>query len=379
MVLEFEQDEARIEWEPDASVTADIYQVKVYAQPKDGGSKSLVHTSQEFELGTGKHLYRLTIDYMYYNRAAKATATGSGPLPNILEFSFAILIEGEETEVADVVEVHFVRYVPQLMGIKGFSNAEGLQRIWFTRGSNINKDSVDPEIDAVTFSWATSESSQVRTEANQFIRATENALNAWTNTAPKRSLKAEINRMVTDGKMSLPASQGSKTSFGVTSKAIITHRGEKMPEYEKYYFNSKSFSGFFDMGVHFMTDGLDDFVASLANFNFHMYAKGELVYNEPGLISNASVQVNVKQLGIYIKDSYDFIDDDPSAASQELGFWRIDSRDAITIERTRDNPSGFFEVTNKSYRDYRDAHQMGYNYHLYSTVKLESINANFKL
>ena len=51
--------------------------------------------------------------------------------------------------------------------------------------------------------------------------------------------------------------------------------------------------------------------------------------------------------------------------------WAISESDQVKEE--------YFEVTNKSYRDYRDDHGMGYNYHVYSTLNIQPVNIELSL
>lgn len=380
MILDFEQDKAYVTFVPEEGIEAQEYFIKVFAtNAVDGGSPTLVYTSKTYGIKQDDNKWFIVIDYSFYSKAAKKIGASGKPLPNIIDFSFKVVIDEEENEVASTFSIHFVRYIPKLLTTLGFTNAEKLQRIWFTKGNNIDKDTVDPIIDAVSFDWAIAESSQVNTEYRQFLIETGTKLNNNYHLLGNKirdSLKSEIEKMINEGIVNLPT-ENNNQPFGVTNSQIITYRGEKIPEYEKYYFESKPFSGFFDLGIHFAFDGLDDFIASLANFNYHLFATGELEYNTSWL--GDTIDINVKQFGVYIKDSFDFIDDNPAEASQPLGYWKINDDKTIEVERETNETSEYFEVTNKSYREYRDAHGMGYNYHLYSTVKLSSTNYKVKL
>lgn len=380
MKLEFEKDEVKVTFTPEEGIKKKTYKVKVYAQNKtDGGGKKVVYTSKAFNLIKGENVYSIWIDYYLYNLSAKKIVKSGNSLPNIIDFSFKVLIGETESEIQNTITVHFVRYIPKLLNILGFKNGEKLQRIWFTKGNNTDKKIVDPEVDIVEWNWVTSESAQIKGEAKEFMIDTLIKFSAAFNNKVKRALKGEINRMIAAGLTSLPTVNYPKRTFGVTDASIITHNGEKAPKFEKYYFNSKPFSGFWDIGMHYIFDGFDDSIASLANFNYHMFATGELVYDKGNRFFNPSVKIKIKKLGVYIKDSWDFIDDDPSS-SQNLGWWKINGKNSIEIENSVYlSKSDYFHVTNKSYQDYRNDHGVGYNYHLYSTIHYENINATIKL
>ena len=305
-------------------------------------------------------------------------------MPNVIVFSFSILIGRNENESQGECKVHFVRYIPKLLNIKGWTNAENLQKIWFTKGNNENKKNVNPELDAITWEWITSESSEVNEEYLEFLNDNKIQLDSIAlirNNNVQTALKNEINKMVTAGLAEIPTAVKPKIKFGTNSNQIVNNNNEKMPLFEKYYYNSKSFSGIWDLGKHYLRDGIDDFIAAIANFNFHVFATGNLEFVEAGYITSEHIKVNVTKLYFYVKDSFDFIDDDPNASSQPLGYWKI-SEDGSTVEVEKDSPSNrneYFEVTNKSYRDYRDDHSKGYDFYLYSTLHEVSVNLSYNL
>ena len=79
----------------------------------------------------------------------------------------------------------------------------------------------------------------------------------------------------------------------------------------------------------------------------------------------------VNKLGIYVKDSFDFISED-----EYLGDWSIINQDVeATIGATK---SGYYKITNKSYRDYQKDSHMGMDFNLYSTIKEEDVLYKFR-
>lgn len=380
MVLAFEENKAHVRFTPEEGLSASGFKIHVYAKDSSKNSNSLlVYTSKKHPLKAGLNKWSILIDYVFYAKVAKKLVVAGKPLPNSIDFSFKIHINDEKSDVANTISVHFVRYIPKLLNKLGFTNAEKLQRIWFTKGNNTNKDNVNPEIDVVSFNWAINESSQVKTEYNDFLNETGSKLNnnLFFSNPIRDALKSEINKMIKDGLLTLPTKSNPSKPFGVTNASIINYRGQRIPQFEKYYFNSKPFSGFGDLGLHYIFDGLDDFIAALANFNYHMFATGSLEYEENKWSSNV-ISIKVKQLAVYIKDSFDFIDDD-SSKSQPLGYWKVNNDKSIEVERKTSDKSNYFEVTNQSYRAYREAHNMGYNFYVYSTIRTQATNYSVKL
>ncbi|VXC01621.1 conserved hypothetical protein [Flavobacterium sp. 9AF] len=385
VLLNFENDNVSVTFKVDPKIQENEYKIKTYARNGiTNGTKTLIATSESFALNKNdENVQNFTIDYVFYNKAAKKINNNKA-LPNVIVFTFSILIGKNENESQGDCKVHFVRYIPKLLNIKGWINAEKLQKIWFTKGNNADKKKVFPELNAITWQWITSESREVNEEYLEFLNDNKNQLNAMSlirNNNVQNALKNEINKMVTAGLAEIPTAIKPKIIFGVQSNQVVNHNNEKMPLFEKYYYNSKSFSGIWDLGKHYLREGIDDFIAAIANFNFHVFATGSLEYVEGGYITSEHIKVNVTKLHFYIKDSFDFVDDDPNASSQPLGYWKI-SDDGSSVEVEKDSPSNaneYFEVTNKSYRDYRDDHRMGYDFYLYSTLNEVNVNLSFNL
>jgi hypothetical protein len=383
--LAYGKETALITFQVTKTLKATKYAIKVYA--KDHltlQEKKLVHTTNQLPVNKDtENEKEIPIDYIFYNSAAKKIVQ-NGSLPNQIEFTFGVLFDdGKESIVSNSCLVHFVKFIPKLLGIKGWVNGESLQKIWFTKGLNSNKKLTDPELNAITWNWIVNESLEVKEEYEEFLNDTKNNLNTSNmlySSNIQNSLVQEIRKMITDGYTSMPTESNPTVSFGTQSNIIIYYKNEKIPTFEKYYFNSKSFSGAWDLGKHYIREGIDDFIAAIANFNYHVFAMGNLKFHK-GKILKDSVEANVTKLVFYVKDAFDFVDDDASEPSQPLGYWKI-SETGTQVSVVKDKPSdikNYFEVTNKSYRDYRDKHNMGYDFYLYSTLNEVSVNLSFYL
>ncbi len=397
MTLPFEQDQ----WVTLIKLSGEgftDYFINVYGKDKvNGGSKMLVHVSELYPLGNSDEFdieYKLTVDYLFYNEVAKRIAKNRS-LPTQIEFSLEIEVgiededgktSTEKEQVEETLTVHFVRYVPKILNILGWTNGEKFQRIWFTEGSLIQREKEAPKLNAINWSWIITNSDEAREEYIEFKDDTVNDLMALFDNASKRSVRSEIQKMINEGLTQLPTKENPKTNFGVYDEEIITKKskrfpdGEEMPKFEKYYFNSKAFGGAFDLGKHYIRQGrkMDDFIAALATFNYHVLASGYLSYKEGGYFTSDYTEITITHLGFYVKDSFDFIDDDPNT-SQPLGFWKIVDKETIDVKKDPDNKAEYYEITNKTYRDYRDDHKMGYNFHLYSTIFNMSTQITLKL
>ncbi len=111
---------------------------------------------------------------------------------------------------------------------------------------------------------------------------------------------------------------------------------------------------------------LTDLTAALANSTYRVLVYGtvwpdkETSVGGPG--ANRRYTVNIEQLGVYIFDSYDFIDDKLDKP-QDLGYWDL-SDDAVGLTSMSGN-----HVTNKTLRDYRDKSGKGCDFLVFSNLK----------
>lgn len=385
MVLEFEQDRIFVKFVPEGDVKASTYAVKVFAKNKsDGGKEEHVYTSPSYALNkSGENSWYIDIDYMFYNRVAKKIVKGTfNALPNIIDFSFKITIGDEETEVLGFYTIHFVRYIPKILTILGWTNAEKAQRIWFTNKANTDKAKEIPKLDNFTWEWVVSESNQVKKEYETFFRDTKSELNAIFDNLVKKSLRNEIHKLIKEKRTFLPTPEQPEHDFGTFEKKIVDKKRingiEKMPEIEVYYFLSRKLESI-DMAQHYAFDGMDDFIATIGRFNYRVAAKGKLVYDAGNFFSSPSTKIKVTKLAFYIKDNFDFVDE-PNKSSQHLGYWKIIDKNEIQVDYTEIlDLNSYYHITNKTYTDYRDAHNKGYDFHAYSTLNIQDVDIELTL
>ena len=112
-----------------------------------------------------------------------------------------------------------------------------------------------------------------------------------------------------------------------------------------------------------MTGDMDDLRAALANFVFKVIVVGSV---EPILTDKKKLTgkytVTINEVGIYVKDSYDFNDD--KGEDQELGNWDLDDN---SVGRTSFN--GGETVRNSDFRKWRAANKSGGDFIVYSDIK----------
>lgn len=142
-------------------------------------------------------------------------------------------------------------------------------------------------------------------------------------------------------------------------------------------------------------DPLDDWYGSMGRATMKVATSGIVTQLSP-----TRVRIVVDQLGIYIRDTYDFVDD--RLISQVLGFW---NSQGVTRDGTAGNlwfdvdtsrkyapgaaregqactaaqgsagspPGATYRVQNKHFAEYRGTHRMGGDYIVFSDVKVERL------
>lgn len=169
----------------------------------------------------------------------------------------------------------------------------------------------------------------------------------WSNVAAKGKIGEMLLRTgITARAKSAP---GQKIGFGdLTSANVVA--------IEKVYIQSRP------VNIFSFYDGL---TAAIANFNFHVAIKGTVSYTQN------SLEVTVEEVGIYARDSYDFINDGSTywqcfyCDDQPLGNW-----DTIAPE----NLKGVGKISNNTFNNWRKANNKGGDFLVYSDIKVTRLN-----
>ena len=110
------------------------------------------------------------------------------------------------------------------------------------------------------------------------------------------------------------------------------------------------------------TGDLDDLRAALANFVFKVLVIGEVMpILDNKKIPTGEYSVVINEVGIYVKDSYDF--NDAPGEDQELGNWNFKDN---SVGRTLLNRGE--TVRNSDFRSWRDANGKGCDFMVYSDI-----------
>lgn len=161
---------------------------------------------------------------------------------------------------------------------------------------------------------------------------------------------------------------------------------------EKFgYFNSRAIKS-----SQYGNDATDELRGALANFNIRVIAEGEVIKSQNSLTFRAN------RLGFYIEDSYDFNDGD-DWISQPLGFWNFDGMARSVTEAALTNSgidqasisiaqasifgmsdemqntyadlnnSRYFLVQNSHFIKYRNQHNKGGDFRVFSDIYYETL------
>lgn len=109
-------------------------------------------------------------------------------------------------------------------------------------------------------------------------------------------------------------------------------------------------------------DPLDDLYCGLGTFAAHMAASGTVVPIKGGKSGRATHQVTIQKLGYYVRDVYDFNEDQP------LGFWGHNKFSKLPGD-------SLFAVDNEIFRMWRLKHGRGCDFIIFSDILWEQAPA----
>ncbi|WP_423383651.1 DUF6402 family protein [Burkholderia sp. LMG 32019] len=314
----------------------------------------------------------------------------------------------QDAEQADKLPEFDLQDIPKAMDKMGWPISAKLAREWFASPQHVYSDklnSVQPIDDtAVTLEWALKFRGALE-RFNQLVRQaiyTKNAAESAKNT-----LAPVIDK-------SFAAGQMNAAGIVIDTAPFLT---DLLQFHIAWRFQYQSVSSIDTL------DGtaLSDLTGALANFNFYAAVgratvTGERYYKYEGKNKIFCLEpvVQITHIYVYIKDSYSFNDDSPSK-SQYLGHWNKNgmvlsyvaaANDFFkssnlnvgnsTIEKWHYLPEGeeinrpidkrtsrlrkfmakdvYWPVHNKTYRDWRAAHNRGGDFMVYSRPKLVKLD-----
>ena len=288
-----------------------------------------------------------------------------------LQLYFTIEIEDyikEEycNEDEEQLNVHVVKYIPRIMKKIGWEMGFALQEEWFARKSNEKPQENEPLMNVITMDWVLG-FSRAKEVYDSLVSSTQKL---WVSKLGKKALIQEIKRMIEDGHVSLPRKIHETSPFGVVKQNVVNYehssKGKmQVPLFDKYHYQEKEFEeSLFDT---FWNNKLDDLYAALANFVFRMCSSGTITRN------NNSYTISVKKVHVYVRDSFDFIDDG-LLMSQPLGYWNIAGQEVNARPKY-----GHRLIKNSSYQEYRKEFDKGGDFILFSDLKSIDVQDSFNV
>jgi hypothetical protein len=255
-------------------------------------------------------------------------------------------------------------YLPEIMDKLLWTKGAALMRDWFKRSKNDKpKDDKTPNIDTIKMDWV------LRYKRAKEVYDQAVSENVWANGPAQTVIKDQL----IIGKGKLPTNVGDVVAFGdVGAGRILTP--EQMKQFDKdYAFQQRQvFSDIND-------DPLDDLFAALGNFNFNFVTRGTVERLPDDANGKSRYRVTLHEVGIYVKDSYDFNDDDAwYKPSQPLGFWSCVKQD-VSKDKGKIIDFDYKYVDNEDFRDWRDQYGKGKggDFLVFSDIKVFTVFNTF--
>jgi len=228
--------------------------------------------------------------------------------------------------------------IPEIMRANNWENGAKLMEKWFSSTEKtLPSSKAPPSKNIIKMRWVLSYS-RAKKVYTKLIRE-----KAWINTAAKKEIIKLLRRK------GLLGNKKKNIGFPILP----------LPAIDSYSIQYRMVGGTWDM----MTGDMDDLRAALANFVFKIIIIGNV---DPILTDKKKLTgeyiVTIDEVGIYVRDSYDF--NDEKDEDQELGNWDIDDN---SVGRTVLN--GGETIKNSDFRNWRSKNKLGGDFIVYSDIK----------
>jgi hypothetical protein len=232
--------------------------------------------------------------------------------------------------------------IPKIMQAKGWVKGALLMQYWFDGNATTAPAYTLPDTSTITMEWVL-RFARAKVVYDQLVTD-----QIWTNAAAQN----QITRMLR--KKGLLVAGPARTFDDLSNSTQSQHT-----DYINFRpFTDGGYYGSYYGGYYgYSSDVMDDLTAALGRFVFHVVVAGDVQSNQSSK-GAAGFQVTVREVGIYVRDTYDF------NGSQPLGFWD-DSDNSVS-------PTNFFSgtyVNNGSFRDWRTANGRGGDYLIFTDIK----------
>lgn len=244
------------------------------------------------------------------------------------------------------------------MRSRGWLRGAELMEEWFKRPANNDPKNGFPNTSAIKMQWVLSFSRAADVYYNEIINK-----KIWINKAAQEVI---IDLLKIQG--CLVPYPGSVRDFGTIDLGVCISP-KAMQDLDKYHIQFRS------MKQNPLTAPMDDLTAALANFNFNIIVKGKVRCLERLRSSvKTKYEITLSQIGVYVKDSYDFNDGKKSWMSQPLGFWNCENNYAGKFYF-----NGYY-IKNSDFRDWRSKHGKGRggDYLVFSDILATNVSDYFE-
>jgi len=253
---------------------------------------------------------------------------------------------------------------------KGMVVGATLMEHWLNNGANDQPERGVHDINTVRMNWVLS----FGRAGAVFRRDVRNKV--WMTERAKELLVRKLIRR--EGR--LPSKVGEKYAqkIGNVGEGVTLHANNVLRFHEDWYIQTTQ------VKENPLKSPLDDLYAALGNFSFHYLMKGrvERLEDQGG---KPRYRVTFEKVGVYVKDSYDFIDDlvgdgNPlnRVFSQPLGFWGCSpnsvAKHPFPLEARRNY------VQNRDFREWRKRYGKGHggDFLVFSNIKVFDVSDSFE-
>ena len=268
--------------------------------------------------------------------------------------------------------------LPSIMRKHGWIISAYLMDWWLGGGANDNPNTGRHDTTTVRMDWILSHGRALA------VYQSAKARKVWMSDLAK----GVIIRKLIHTKGRLPKTVGEKLEIGNVGKGQRRDSGNVLPFHNDWHIQHQKFN------ENKLISPLDDMYGALGDFSFYYLVKGH-VERLPDQGGQPRYRVTLNEVGVYVKDSYDFNDSDPNkkkrgdlfgwlatmpvtnvVASQPLGFWGCTSPYIGKLSMKQSHRY----VNNYDFREWRKKHSKGYggDFLVFSDIKVFDTNDSFE-
>ncbi|NOQ70873.1 MAG: hypothetical protein GQ574_02660 [Crocinitomix sp.] len=251
----------------------------------------------------------------------------------------------------EYLKTSVIDLLPQFMREINMPRGALYMQTWMDRPANNNAKNVDPVMGMATMDYILS------FERGRAVYDGIFAKELWSTKNAQFLFRRRIAQMIFDKVISIPDEVGQEAAFGVTDDSPIHYEDKRIPTFHKYQIQRKGFE------QDEWNDPLDDFYAGAGNFTFYVIPFGTVKKS-----SNDNWKFVVDEVGVYTGDLFDF------NGSQTLGYWSEANRDATKNLWGGNLYPSYQLLNNGDFREWRDNHNMGGDYYMYSDIIRTPLN-----